>query len=312
MSCLLRSCSAGFFDQTNPETKGKASLNIGFISGILPKIVLFLFQINTSTNVNPQSFWNKYEFLVDQILLFKAGNAEVFVKHIDNGWLIRSRIPTQPNSNLEVEEVSEFEDDADVFHYKTGKSHILHVVPALPNKAVVFRNNKNIRISAGQKANLFFRVPLTMQFYFQEVKDENRMFEMPLQRLSDTWFGEPDSGEPAYSIGSNYDKAFEQVKAECWEAVIPVEIINNTTGLLDLQRLILRVEEFSLFLRHKQLLSNHVAIEFKGQENAGSVNLTQKKELHGQKPVQLSKPRSTDSRTLLRKSFFFIKNIYQN
>lgn len=261
--------------------------------------------------MDPQTFWNKYEFSVGQTLLFKAGNAEIYVKHIQNGWLIKSRIPVQPFADLTVEEVAEFEDDADVLHYKTGKSHVLHIVPALPNKAVVFRNNRNIRISAGQTANLYFRIPLSIQVYFQEVKDENRMFEMPLQRLSDTWFGEPDSGEPAYSIGSNYDKAFEAVKAELWEAVTPVEVINNTTGLLDLQRLILRVEEFSLFLRHKHLISNHIAIEFKGQEHAGSVNLTVKKELHGQKPVQLSKPRSTDSRNLLRKSFFFIKNIYQ-
>lgn len=262
--------------------------------------------------MNPQTFWNKYEFSVGQTMLFKAGNAEIFVKHIQNGWLIKGRVPVQPYSELVMEEVPDIADDTEVLHFKTGKSHMLHVAPALPNKAVVFRNNKNIKISAGQTANLYFKVPLTIQFYFQEVKDENRMFEMPLQRLSDTWFGEPDNGEPAYSIGSNYDKAFEEVKAELWEAVTPVEIINNTTGLLDLQRLILRVEDFSLFLRHKQLLSNHVAIEFKGQEHAGSVNLTLKKDLHGQKHVQLSKPRNTGSRTLLRKSFFFIKNIYQS
>lgn len=261
--------------------------------------------------MNPQNFWNKYEFSVGQTLLFKAGNAEIFIKHIQNGWLIKSRVTAQPFFDLLAEAVTDFEEDSDVLHFKTGKSHILHVVPALPNKAVVFRNNKNIKISAGQTANLYFKVPVTIQFYFQEVKDETRMFEMPLQRLSDTWFGESDSGEPAYSIGSNYDKAFEDVKAELWEIVAPVEVINNTMGLLDLQRLILRVEEFSLFLRHNQLLSNHIAIEFRGQEHAGSVNLTLKKDLHGQKPVQLSKPRSTDSRNLLRKSFFFIKNIYQ-
>ena len=262
--------------------------------------------------MNPQTFWNKYEFSVGQTLLFKAGNVEILVKHILNGWLIKSRIAEQPYTELQMEEVEGIEDDTDVLHFKTGKSHVLQVVPALPNKSVVFRNNKNIKISAGQSANLFFRIPLTIQFYFQDVKDECRLFELPLQRLSDTWFGEPDNGEPAYSIGSNYDRSFDEVRPTVWEAVAPVEIINNTTGLLDLQRLILRVEDFSLFLKGKQLLSHHVSIEFKGQENAGSVNLTVRKELHGQKPVQVAKPRSTESRNLLRKSFFFIKNIYQS
>ncbi len=262
--------------------------------------------------MNPQNFWNKYEFSVGQTLLFKAGNAEVFVKHILNGWLIKSRIPDEPNAELQMEEVEGIEDDSNVFHFQTGKSNVLHVVPAFPNKAVVFRNNKNIKVSAGQSASLYFRVPLTIQFYFQEVKDENRLFEMSMQRLSDTWFGEADSGEPAFSIGSNYDKSFGEVQPTAWEAIVPVEVINNTFGLLDIQRLILRVEDFSLYLKNKQLLSDHVSIEFKGQENAGSVNLTTRKEIQGQKPVRMAKPRSNESKNLLRKSFFFIKNIYQS
>jgi hypothetical protein len=262
--------------------------------------------------MNPQNFWNKYEFSVGQIMLFKAGYVEVFVKHISNGWLIKGRATEEPYTELQVEGVEEISDDSDVFHFQTGKSHVLHVVPALPNKAVVFRNNKNIKVSAGQLANLFFRIPLNIQFYFQEVKEENRMLELPLQRLSDTWFGEADNGEPAFSIGSNYDKSFDEVFPAGWEAIAPVEILNNTAGLLDLQRLILRVEDFSLFYKNGMILSNHISIDFKGHEHAGSVNLSLRKEIHGQKPVQMAKPRSNESKNLLRKSFYFIKNIYQS
>ncbi|MDO9040062.1 MAG: hypothetical protein Q7U65_01665, partial [Bacteroidota bacterium] len=265
-----------------------------------------------TNKMNPQNFWKKYEFALNQTLLFKAGFVEVFVKHISNGWLIKSRVPDQPNEGLQVEEVAGFDDESEVFHFQTGKSHDLMVVPALPNKAVVFRNNKVIKISAGELANLYFRIPLDIQFYFQEVKEENLLIELPLQRLSDTWFGEADNGEPAFSIGSNYDKEFSEIKAMPWEAVAPVEINNNTAGVFDLQRLILRVEDFSLFLKNKQLLTNHVAIEFRGPEHAGSVNLSVKKEIHAQKPLQLAKPRNEVGRNLLRKSFFFIKNIYQS
>lgn len=262
--------------------------------------------------MNPQNFWKKYEFAVNQTLLFKAGFAEVLVKHISNGWLIKSWVPDQPNVDLQVEETDDFVGDSEVFHFQTGKSHDLYVAPVLPNKAVVFRNNKNIKISAGESANLFLQIPLTMQFYFQEVKEENRIFEAPLQRLSDTWFGEADNGEPAYSIGNSYELQYAEINSMPWEAISPVEIINNTTGVFDLQRLILRVEDFSLFMKNKQLLTNHVAIEFKGPEHAGSVNLSVRKEIHGQKPLQLAKPRNAVGKNLLRKSFYFIKNIYQS
>lgn len=262
--------------------------------------------------MNPQSFWKKYAFKINQTLLFKAGCAEVFVKHIQNGWLVKSCLSEQISTELLVEEVDDLADDQDVLHFHTGNSTELLLVPALPNKAVVFRNNKNIKISAGESASLFFRIPLTMQFYFQEVKDENRIVEIPLQRLSDTWFGEIDNGEPAYSIGSNYDKSFQEVQATAWEAITSVEIINNTASVLDLQRLILRVEDFNIYLKNKQLLTSHATIEFKGQDQAGSVNLSLRKEVHGEKSVQIAKSRSADSKNLLRRSFYFIKNMYQN
>lgn len=262
--------------------------------------------------MDPQSFWKRYEFTVSQSLRFRAGFAEVLVKRIPNGWMIKNIVLDQPAANLEVEEVEEFVNDSEAFHFQTGKSNGLIVVPAFPSKAVVFRNNKNIKISAGASAQLNFKIPLTLQFYFQEVKEENLLLEVPLQRLSDTWFGEADLGEPAFSIGNHYDTTLSEVNALPWEAISPVEIINNTTGVFELQRLILRVEDFSMFLKGQQLLSNHVSIEFRGQEHAGSVNLSVKKEIHGQKPLQLAKPRNSAGRNLLRKSFFFIKNIYQS
>ena len=40
--------------------------------------------------MNPQSFWKKYQFTVNQTLHYKAGYAEVYVKHIQNGWLVKS------------------------------------------------------------------------------------------------------------------------------------------------------------------------------------------------------------------------------
>lgn len=262
--------------------------------------------------MNLQRFWKKYAFAVDQTLVFKAGYVEVFVKRIPNGWLVKKITSEVAAENLVAEAATDLVDDQDVLHFYTGDSNELLLVPALPDKAVVFRNNKNIKITAGESASLFFRIPLTMQFYFQEVKDENCLFEIPLQRLSDTWFGEMDNGEPAYSIGSNYDNSFADVGATAWEAIASVEIINNTFGVLDLQRLILRVEEFSLYRKGDQILTNHITIEFKGQEQAGNVNISTREDIHGKNFELMARSRLSDSKKLLRRSFFFIKNFYQS
>lgn len=262
--------------------------------------------------MSPHHFWKKYEFKAGQTYSFRAGFADVSVKRTADGWLMKSHLKEECGETLAAAEIDELQNDSEVLHFQSGKSQQLIVTPAFPTKAVVFRNNKTIKISAGESAHLYFRIPLTMQFYFDEIKEENRLFEMPLQRLSDTWFGEPDSGEPAFSIGNNYDIALPEVEVMPWEAIVPVEIINNTTALFELQRLILRVDEFSLYLRNKQLFSNYVEIEFKGPEHAGNITLSVKNEIHGSKPVLFARPRISGGRNLLRKSFFFIKNIYQS
>lgn len=262
--------------------------------------------------MNPQSFWKKYPIKVNQTLGFKAGYAEVFIKHVSNGWLVKTASLAQAVDEMEAIKVDDLLDDQEVLHFYSGNSSELILVPALPNKAVVFRNNKNIKVSAGESTRLFFTIPLSMQFYFDEVKDETRLTEVPLRRLSDTWFGEMDSGEPAYSIGSTYYKSLAEVDARVWEAIASVEIINNTFGVLDLQRLILRVEEFNLYRKGDQILTNHVTIEFKGQEQVESVNLSTRDDIHGDKFELVANKRLSDSKKLLRRSFFFIKNIYQS
>lgn len=259
-----------------------------------------------------QSFWKKYALKANQTLEFKAGYANLIIKHESKGWLLKTSSLAEPVDELVAGEIGDLHDDQDVLHFYSGNSGNLIVVPALPDKAVVFRNNKNIRISAGESTRLFFNIPLNLQFYFNEVKDENRLIEIPTKRLSDTWFGEIDEGEPAYSIGNVYFKSIAEAETKVWEALTSVEIVNNTFGVLDLQRLIIRVEEFNLYRKGDQILTSHVNIEFKGQEQVEIVNLSTRDDVHGNKFELMANKRLSDSKKLLRRSFFFIKNIYQS
>lgn len=259
-----------------------------------------------------QSFWKKYAVKDNQTLGFKTGFADVIIKRESNGWLVKASSLAESVNEMQVCETDDLRDDQDVLHFYSGSSGNLIVVPALPDKAVVFRNNKNIKISAGESTRLFFNIPLTLQFYFDEVKDETRLIEVPTRRLSDTWFGEIDEGEPAYSIGSAYFKSIAEAETRVWEALASVEIVNNTFGVLDLQRLILRVEDFNLYRKDNLILTSHVTIEFKGQEQLEIVNLSTRDDVHGNKFELIANKRLSDSKKLLRRSFFFIKNIYQS
>lgn len=272
----------------------------------------YFYSCKRTTKMKTQDFWKTHVFKINQTKLFKAGMVEIHVKRIHDGWLIKSNNTTVQSELTVIDDIEDFADNDEVIHFYSKNSNELVLSPALPNKAVVFRNSTNIKISSEQSANLFFLIPLSIQFYSSEIKDENLIAEVPLKRLTDTWFGEIDNGEAAFSIGSNYFRLFNEIESSDWQAISSVEIINNTSETLDLQRLILRVEDFNLYLNNNQLYTHHAVIEFKGQEHAASVNLDTRIETHGKKPHLIAKARSANSSNLLRRSFYFLKNIYQN
>ena len=64
--------------------------------------------------VKPKSFWKKYPVKVNQTLGFKAGYAEVFIKHVSNGWLVKTGVLAQPAFEMEVSEANDLCDDQNV------------------------------------------------------------------------------------------------------------------------------------------------------------------------------------------------------
>jgi len=56
--------------------------------------------------MNPQSFWKTWHFKISQTCIFKAGFAEVCIKYIQSGWLLKSRTTDQSTNDLIVEEIN--------------------------------------------------------------------------------------------------------------------------------------------------------------------------------------------------------------
>ena len=130
-------------------------------------------------------------------------------------------------------------------------------------------------------------------------------------RLSDTWFGEPDEGEPAFALGNFYWQDASLLNVLPWEAVCPVHILNNSNLLLEVQRLIIRVENLALIRSGNQLLTSMVEIEYKGRDQVSSASYHLDKTIHGKEYIQITEPRSTVAKSSLKINFHFIKNIYQ-
>jgi hypothetical protein len=244
--------------------------------------------------------FGKHQLIAGEQKAFTIGNFSLGIRRTKEGWMLLT-----PLTDTFGADISEGE------YFHTGKSNSLYLVPSLPDKPLVFKGTK-LHISTGQKLTFFLIIPLSLQVYFSKVHQDNLLKEYSITRLSDTWFGEVFSGEPAYSLGHDFYKSVTDKKTTNLEAVCPIVIYNNSPGVLEMQRLIIRSENMALYKNEERIITTSLLIEYKGKDIISSATYQYSKSFHGEKPEILAKPRNETSKNLLKLNFHFIRNIYKN
>jgi len=239
-----------------------------------------------------------------------AGTLHLHVRRISMGWGFKVENELSDFADVDVRENNSVFQVSESALFQTGKDDRLLIMPALPPKPVVLKNS-GIRILQGQSMRFFVKIPLWLQFYRSEFSAENFITEYPLFRLSDTWFGEPDDGEPAFALGNYYQKEISLLNAKSWEAICPVNISNHSNTMLEIQRFIIRVDNLALVSVENQIMTSLTDIEYKGKEQISSATYSLNNSVHGDHFRQIAQPRVSGNKSLLKINFHFIKNIYQ-
>jgi hypothetical protein len=255
--------------------------------------------------MNIASILKKHQILTGKTEHFDIGCIRLSATRKIEGWHLLTS-DNCPNDDVFLTSESSVDD-----YFQTGKSNSLIIVPAMPAKPLVFKGS-GLYVLPKQKMTIFLKIPLAFQIYFSKVQPENLLKEITYKRLSDTWFGEPDSGEPAFALGNEFYLTMDEIQITDLEAICPVIIENNSATILNLQRLLIRDENVTLYKNDEKIVTSVVHVEFKGNDVASSVDYRYSKELNGEKQEILAKPRNSSGKNLLNMNFHFIRNIYKN
>jgi len=151
------------------------------------------------------SILKKHQILPGHTKLIDIGCVQLSATRNNEGWhLITS--DNCPHDDIDLNAESSLSD-----YFQTGKSNSLVIAPALPAKPLVFKGS-GLNVLPDNKITFFLKIPLAFQIYFSKIQPENLLKEITYKRLSDTWFGDPDSGEPAFSLGSDYFLDIGEIK----------------------------------------------------------------------------------------------------
>lgn len=247
----------------------------------------------------------KHKILPGETQIINIGCVQLSATRETEGW----RLVTTDNCPDDDIHLSEEATLADYF--QTGKSNSLLIAPALPAKPLVFKGT-GLNVLPGHSITIFLKIPLAFQIYFSKIHAENLLREISYKRLSNTWFGEPDAGEPAFALGSEYYLDMEEIKINGLEAICPVNIKNSSNSILMVQRLIIRTENITLYKNNNKIVTSLVHIVHRDTEEVGSVEYKYSKIYDGENQEILANPRNASGSSLLNINFHFIKNIYRS
>lgn len=122
----------------------------------------------------------------------------------------------------------------------------LRVEPRLADRAIVARPETPFRLLPGSEICLYVSTPPWVALVFDG--DVGQAVELPVRRLSDTWFGPPtEAGELCYSIRTRARLSRQDIPLECGRVLTKVRIKNSATETLSLERLSLPMPSLSLY-----------------------------------------------------------------
>lgn len=193
-----------------------------------------------------------------------------------------------------------------------GQDKTVYLEPALPELPMVIKPIDELSIVPGKKLEVFIEIPLLISIRFGIPGKGITLWETPVTELSQSFFGNPDSGELAYSIVSTLSKTVEQSELININAFCPIVITNKSEQMLNFERMILRVPFLTLYYGADYIYTSPVTISFKGSEQTSQVTI-KKKPPEETPPMRIASfPRKKEEKSVLKKSFFFLKTLYMD
>lgn len=248
------------------------------------------------------NIWGNFEVSDDSYHFRQIGPLKFWVRNKNNEWLIaHDRFPEEKES-LASEVLKEGDESISWKRFIiSDKERVIYLSPVTPGRAIVVKPESELKISSGSEALFFLLFPAKIKISVGTKK--NVITELSSQILSNTWFGEPDSGELCYSLKTSARRTIEGLTPRPHQVVCPVYIKNNSQSDLNFKRLCIRTEYLSIYQGENWLWSNKVHVSFRGDNHVSKIKYNSSvpdfEKIHG----LLSPPRSKPVKDFSLKSF---------
>lgn len=183
----------------------------------------------------------------------------------------------------------------------TGGRNVIRLLPKLPDRAVIVRPDSPFTFAPGSEATFFISIPVWISVTTGDPFTQELLCE-PTHLLSNTWFGDSMDGELCYALRTTARRAVVELRTWAHLAACPMRIHNQSSSLLEFQRLCLRVKHASIYAADR-LWTSQINVTSRGDDQHTRIDY-----MDGAPPMctegeRLQPAREPTRRGLIQKSF---------
>lgn len=251
--------------------------------------------------------YNQQKVEPEQYLSAQIGPLELWIRHTGDEFHVAVKRNAHSENVIETSHPEPVKDTPDAClswsRWVVGQNFdTMQLLPVMPDRPVVVRPATPVSIPTGNEALFFVAVPIWVDIsVFGPAKVT--LLQAPSVVLSDTWFGDPMTGELCYSMRTRARRKVSDSPVRPHRVLCPVLIRNTTTEQLDVERFCVHIQNLTVYAGQSRLWTNEVRISFRGENETSQVKYVESAPEYEHIDRLLSNPRAPQKKTLLQRSF---------
>lgn len=192
------------------------------------------------------------------------GYLDLWIRRQDREWRAAARYDAQTEDRPALMDDMPIPEGTEWKRWVTGETTAeCRLRPVCLPRPTVVRPEAQVSLLPGQATDFFIGLPLWLDLSVSDGAID--MCEFPAVKLSNTWFGEPTTGELCYAMRTLACSRTSDLSPRLHRAICPLQVRNSADTILTFERICLRCQHLSIFSLNGRLWTNTVRLTHLGQ-----------------------------------------------
>lgn len=251
--------------------------------------------------------WGPHSLTENKIQYWRIGDLYLSIM-LDNGEIRIAHQHKKINGTGRIKP-EDIWDEYEWHRWDTNKGDVsIKFSPEFPDKPLVVKAENPFDLVSKAKKKIYVKVPIWIKISV-EAGSSIKLISLPVVKLSKTWFGNFVQGETCYWISSGARTQFEPLPREPFLIICPLDLRNNSSSALKVEKICLRAAYLSIYKLNDHLWANEFKISFKGKNEVSELRLSERAPQEAPEAELLSSPKEKLKKSLVANSFSNLKDL---